>query len=619
MTAPREHRIVLRYFRLIIALVAVSASLLLISVYGRYASENAARNRVEQLHLRTLRLSSEISTRLPILRQAWSSAEIARPSAPSGGGEDLKSGRKVSSALHSIGQALDSIAELQDQIEGVAFQGAIERARGRFDGIREAIETGAPTAVQHEQLDVFELGIFQLDRLHSIAAEQLLKEITFAGARRARALAAGAAVVLVATGVFVWRLLTLLRARLKQYESTREALLKKERLLMQSQKMEALGALVGGVAHDFNNMLTAILGHAELLLDDMPESDPRRADLIEIRKAGESAAGLTRRLLAFSRADVAELRVVDLNPFIGDMEPLLRRLIRADISLIVEGGEDPCLVKVDDVQMEQILINLAMNASDAMPQGGTLSIRSSNIRVELADLLLPIPAGSYVRISVRDTGHGMRPDVRSRVFEPFFTTKEKGKGTGLGLSTVHGIVTKSQGYVFVESDRGSGTTFEIYLPRISEAEVPAGVDGPNTAAPRGVETVLLVEDEDQVREFTAAALRSAGYRVVVAANGADALRQCSTHGDTIHLILSDVVMPQMKGPELVERIRAQFPDITVVFMSGYSEEDILKSVRESGSPLVAKPFKPNHLLQVVRRELDKPGQRGQRGRFAENA
>ena len=384
------------------------------------------------------------------------------------------------------------------------------------------------------------------------------------------------------------------------------ALLDRERQLQQAAKMEALGTLVGGIAHDFNNLLTVILGYSESLQAKFAPQDPRRESLREIQTASERAVTLTRQLLSFSRHEPLELRVVDLNLLIRDMEPLLKRLIREDIFFVIDCGADKADVELDPTQFEQVMMNLVVNARDAMPEGGLLTIRTSIVFVAAGDLTRPgVGAGVYVRTSVEDTGCGIAPELRGRVFEPFFTTNERGSGTGLGLATVHGIVTKSDGQVLIESESGRGTRFEIYLPRCVRRPLEAGVESEAQVAWRGTETVLIVEDEYLVRDLAATGLREAGYQVLVADNGEDALRVCAEHGGEIDLMLTDVVMPGLRGPELAERVLDLHPDTRVILMSGYAEETALKGVIDKDMPFVAKPFTLQRLLEQIRCELDR--------------
>ena len=377
--------------------------------------------------------------------------------------------------------------------------------------------------------------------------------------------------------------------------------------LRQAQKMEAVGQLAGGVAHDFNNLLTAILGYANLMLDDLPQQDPMRQDLIEIQSAGERAASLTRQLLAFSRRQMLQPQVVDINTLVRQLEKLLRRLINEDVELVTALGADLVPVRVDPASVEQILVNLSVNARDAMPLGGRLTIETANVDLDDAYALThaTMAPGRYVMLAVGDTGQGMDEATRARVFEPFFTTKEQGKGSGLGLATVYGIVKQSGGYIWVYSEPDHGTVFKVYLPPVESrtTERPVEVDRRGDVKP-GWETVLLVEDEDAVRALAREVLRRHGYVVLVARHGVDALRMAERHTDDIHLLITDVVMPHMSGRETAERLTTVRPNMKVLFMSGYTDHALMHRELTPGAATLQKPFTPEAFARKVREVLD---------------
>ncbi|MGH7466881.1 MAG: ATP-binding protein [Longimicrobiales bacterium] len=387
---------------------------------------------------------------------------------------------------------------------------------------------------------------------------------------------------------------------------SQDALRKSEEQLRQAQKMEAVGQLAGGIAHDFNNLLTAIRGHAELLLGEMASQHPLRSDLEEINRAAERASTLTRQLLAFSRRQILQPRVLDLDVVVAEMERLLRRLIGEDIELVTSSAAANAFVRADRGQLEQVLMNLAVNARDAMPAGGRLTITADTVTLDESYVRLHPGArsGAYVRLSVCDTGTGMDAGTLLHVFEPFFTTKAVGKGTGLGLAMVYGIVKQSGGYIAVESETGMGTTFEIYLPRVCEE--PDVIREP-TAQPEpsdGAHTILLVEDEDAVRSLASRILRDRGYAVLEARDGAEALRIAETYKGSIHILLTDVVMPRMGGRELVERLTPSRPGMRVVYMSGYTNDALVHYgvLSGTGTWFLEKPFTPKTLtakLQAV--------------------
>ncbi len=386
---------------------------------------------------------------------------------------------------------------------------------------------------------------------------------------------------------------------------------KLEEQLWHAQKMEAVGQLAGGIAHDFNNLLTAILGYCSLVLDDLPAEGALRADVEEIRTAGERAASLTRQLLAFSRRQMLQPQIVDINALVVGLAKLLRRLMSEDIEVVTTVGNDVPVVRADPSSIEQLIVNLAVNARDAMRRGGRLTIDTAVVDLDesFAAAHFPMVAGRYVRLAVADTGIGMDAATRARIFEPFFTTKEQGKGVGLGLATVYGIVKQNGGYIWVESEPGRGTVFCVYLP---PAEVAASVRPPEAHATsdrrrRGWETVLLVEDEDAVRALAREVLRRHGYVVLEARHGLEALRVAERHPDEIHLLVSDVVMPHISGSELAKRLSADRPKMKVLFMSGYTDRPALQRDTTVVAPFVQKPFTPELLARKVRSVLDEKG------------
>jgi two-component system cell cycle sensor histidine kinase/response regulator CckA len=383
-----------------------------------------------------------------------------------------------------------------------------------------------------------------------------------------------------------------------------------EEQFRQAQRLEAVGRLAGGVAHDFNNILTAITGYAQLLLADFRENDPRRADLEEILAASQRATALTRQLLAFSRKQVLQPRVLDLNDVVQGLEKMLRRLIGEDVELAFAPAAGLRAVRADPGQIEQVLLNLAVNARDAMPGGGQLTIETANIELDAAYARdhAGVGPGAYVMLAVSDTGTGMDAETRSHIFEPFFTTKEPGKGTGLGLATVHGIVKQSGGHISVYSEPGRGTAFKIYLPRVESApESPsAEVGAPQPG--RAHETVLVVEDDRAVRDVVAATLIQHGYRVLQAPDGRTALKLAQKAAGQVHILLTDVVMPGMQGRELAQALAAEHSGLRVLYMSGYTDDAVIRNgVLEAGTPFLQKPFTTEALVLKVREVLDRRG------------
>ena len=393
-----------------------------------------------------------------------------------------------------------------------------------------------------------------------------------------------------------------MRGTLKTNEAQKQQL---EEQLRQSQKMEAIGRLAGGVAHDFNNLLTVIKGHGDIMLDRLQASDPMHKSAHQIHKAADRAASLTRQLLAFCRMQVLQPKILDLNTLVSEMCSLLKRLVREDISFRFRAGESLGRVKADPGQIEQVIMNLTVNACDAMPNGGKLTIETRNVTVdeELAKARAPMLPGNYVRLTVVDTGHGMDANTKARIFEPFFTTKEQGKGTGLGLATVYGVVKQSGGCIWVESEPGAGTSFEVYLPAVDQVPESPAKEEPLAAPVHRSEVVLLVEDEDGVRELASEFLKSAGYRVVTARDGREALAIFERSSEHIHVLVTDVVMPHMRGPELAQRLKALCSDLRIVYTSGYLDyhrgsADLL----EEGF-LLQKPFSRDTLVRKVSEAL----------------
>ena len=384
-----------------------------------------------------------------------------------------------------------------------------------------------------------------------------------------------------------------------------------EEQLRQAQKMEAVGRLAGGVAHDFNNLLTIVIGYSDLLLKKLTACDGMRLPVGEIKKAGERAALLTRQLLAFSRKQVLQPQILDLNSLLTNLDEMLQRVIGEDIELVTHLPSGPCRVKADPGQIEQVIMNLAVNARDAMPQGGQLTLEAANVELDSSyasshESVLP---GHYVMIAMSDTGIGMDAETQAHIFEPFFTTKEQGKGTGLGLATVHGIVKQSGGSIRVYSEPGKGTTFKVYLPRIDQAvEVIAPTNVPVDELSRGSETILLAEDEEAVRSFARGLLESRGYEVLEAKGAHEALEVGGRYKKRIHLLLTDVVMPHMSGAELVKHLAPLHPETKVLYMSGYADHAVVHhGLLDPGTVFLQKPFTPHTLARKLREVLDSVG------------
>jgi PAS domain S-box-containing protein len=378
--------------------------------------------------------------------------------------------------------------------------------------------------------------------------------------------------------------------------------------LQQAQKMEAVGMLAGGIAHDFNNLLTIINGYSQMLLGGLPQDDENRSSVEQIMKAGERAAELTRQLLTFSRRQVVRPKALDLNTVIASTAVMLRRLIGEHIELRIVEGPGLAKVHADSGQLEQVILNLAVNSRDAMPTGGTLILETQNVDLEepYAGPHTTLDPGRYAMLAVTDTGVGMDAKTRSHLFEPFFTTKEQGRGTGLGLSTVYSIVKQSRGEIVVYSEPGHGTCVKVYFPSVTETATEDQVEDAAEKTRPGSETILLVEDEEAVRKLVRRTLERQGYHLLVAAGGADAVRIAEQHRGPIHLLITDVVMPQMSGRETAERLKALRPGLHVLYVSGYTETTVARTGGlAAGELFLQKPFTPLALVRRVRELLDR--------------
>ncbi len=380
-----------------------------------------------------------------------------------------------------------------------------------------------------------------------------------------------------------------------------------EEQFLQSQKVQALGQLAGGVAHDFNNILTAIIGYSDLILREMPETNPLHDNAKDIRKAADRAASLTRQLLAFSRRQVLQPIVLNMNEVVADMDRMLRRLLKGGVKLTTVGHAEIGMVKADPNQIEQVILNLVVNARDALPQGGHIIVETDNVHLA-ENHFHEVPAGEYVLLTVSDNGTGMTPEVKARLFEPFFTTKEKGQGTGLGLATCMGIIKQSGGHVSVYSEPGQGTTFKVYLPRVHELQEEKAEATPAPKAPDGSARLLLVEDEPMLRDLAEIVLRDLGYDVITAANGREALELVEKNPEMkLDLMVTDVVMPEMGGPELADHILKIRPQTRILFTSGFTEDAIVQTGKlDEGIDFIQKPYSVDSLGQKVHRILQVP-------------
>ena len=561
----------------------------------------------------TVAFSLNIDHRVVLIDGSVRIVNLQGKPVPSGNGSDIK----VIGVLHDIThriRAIDALRESEDRFRGAFGDAPIGMALTGIDGGWLQVNPALCNMLGYDEAELARTSLQELAYAEDHAVD---------GAQRARLLAGKVDSYQVEkryvhkAGHLVWGLLNVSLVRdtrgapryfisqLQDITSFREL----ENQFHQSQKMEAVGRLAGGIAHDFNNLLTAILGHAELLLRRMDGESEHRNQVAVIQKSAKRAATLTRQLLVFSRKQFMQPKIIDLSAVVGNMEEMLRRLIGEDIELVTVFDPSLGFIKADAGQLEQVIMNLVVNARDAMPDGGKLTVATANVDLSAADTRSAplVPGGSYVTLIVKDTGVGINEAVRSQIFDPFFTTKEQDKGTGLGLSTVYGIVKQSDGDITVDSQPGKGTTIKVHLPQVSEE--PAAADEAGRAMHRealsGSETILLVEDEPEVRELVREVLDEYGYNVVEAGNGIEALAISAGHEAPIDLILTDIVMPQMSGNDLVERLLAERSGIKVLFMSGYTGDSRIK-VDElfPAAAFLTKPFSPRNLTLKIREVLD---------------
>lgn len=507
------------------------------------------------------------------------------------GSGDVQAG-KAAGLLYAIESDLAELHELHHtagdhQADPVSHR--IDRLFVRFSA---AVRSGDDDSELGTLLDVLRLNIRQHGRLHGIEVNAEMARFTESSERRLQLLSLLILAIGLVSAMLVWRIVDMIKKTLRAHVEMEHELRETEQRVQQMQRVEALGQLVGGVAHDFNNLLTAIQGNTELLLDELPEKHLFEAK--EIEKSADRAASLTRRLMAFARRQPMDFQSVELNQLVRGMELMLRRLISEQIELVVSLSDDAAVVHADPAQLEQVIMNLVLNARDAMPEGGKLTVS------------ITAAADERWAITVADTGMGMDSAVQDKMFEPFFTTKGRRRGTGLGLSSSHGIVRKSGGEFRVQSAPGKGTTITVLLPAEKPTSHPV-VPEPRPQLAGGDETILLVEDEQQIRRLTASALGRLGYQVISAPDGHEALRICREYPQRIHLILSDVIMPGLNGRELVDAALRFRPSTRVIFMSGYTEDVVLKSgVTGIDYPLVQKPFVIADLAALIRETLTEP-------------
>ncbi|MEM7233342.1 MAG: ATP-binding protein [Planctomycetota bacterium] len=590
----KNRRQILSLVYKVIATLLIAALLLVGLVSVRFAITEDIHDRVEHYHIVTVTLTGEIADSIGQLR-----AEL-------GGNSGQIMEGLLPPAIDEIGSHLDSVESLQRLYDLTEYRGCLARTRDRFEVLRSLMSSRAASAeALASALRSLLLSNRQLQLLHVAEMERVQQDL-FASSRRLKLYLTGSIlIVLLATWRLLSRTLRLLRERLREHAETAEALVQRERELQHSRKLQALGTLVGSVAHDFNNFLSVVLANADALIGSFPEDDPRKSNALEIQQSTVRAAELVRRLLAFSRPEMVEPSDLDLNHIIRECETLLRRLLNVDTRLEIEFDSALEAIRADRVQIEQILLNLVANARDAMPDGGRLRIRT-----ELASVTVgsptendPIDPGAYCLLTIEDTGVGIDRELIDKIFEPFFTTKSLDHGTGLGLSTVYGIVTSSNGQVRVESQPGEGSRFRIYFPSLGyRVKSQSGEVVPREAKPASG-TLLFVEDQPELRSLTSQALRQAGYTVLDASDPLDAKEIFLEDPGGVDLVVTDVIMPGLSGPRLVSELRRARPDLRVVYTSGYSGDSDQLELSNSSDPYLHKPFHLEALLRVIETQL----------------
>ncbi len=598
---------VLRYVYAILAVVAITVSAVLVSLYVAQQEELETRDRVQFIHLDSVEESTELAREARELREQVLD-HLNATTADQPGEAGIRSVQiGYSGVLQSMRSRLLQLSTLVEQSDDEIFALTLQRLSDRFGEIDRSLRSSGPTREVIISIDVLSSTIEQYDRLHQIAADRELRELADRQLARPRFL--GVLLLCLALGALAaWYLLRSLRAALQRQVATELALAESQERLHHIQKLDALGRLVGGIAHDFNNWLTVILGHAGMLRDKAAGNERLEAGLDEISQAGEQAAALTRQLLAFSRRQQFQPRVLNLNELIQGMEEMLQRVINRGIRLSFSYADDLVDVEVDPDQMQQVILNLVNNARDAMPDGGLLSVTTEKALVGPAGVeVAGVPDGEYARLVVSDTGIGMDAETRQRASEPFFTTKEEGRGTGLGLSMVQGIVTNSDGHMFIESHEGAGSKIIIYFPRAERSQAAVSDLSTRTTLQDGLETVLVVEDNDQVRRLVESGLTSLGYRVLATRGGSSGLDICRAESEGIDIILSDVVMPETSGPRFMSAATRLQPDALPIYMSAYTKDEVLRFRRghsEANIPLITKPFEIEALSRLIREQLD---------------
>ncbi|NNF15287.1 MAG: response regulator [Gammaproteobacteria bacterium] len=602
---------ILRYFYGMMAISVTAAIVALGALYLVEEDESRTRDRVLFFHLKAAEETELI----------YREYRSLLPSASAGFSDNLKPGSfstndtpslprpDVQGTLRDMWSHVERLRELHVRFDGEDFFATLQRVTDRLAKMVDSVANSPQPVLSENDLLMLGRGLEQLKRQHDIAIADALGSLDVIADRSFPFLAIVTLLVTI-TGLVTWFSVRQMRVSMLRQADIEQALSDSQERMHHMQKLEALGQLVGGVAHDFNNLLTAILGHASLLLDKSSNGDPTRLSASQIRQAAEQAATLTRQLLAFSRNEPAEVQVFNLNELICEMDDMLRRLIGEDIELDTHYADKLNPVELDPGQMRQVILNLVVNARDAMPDGGRISIITGNTSSASSNAgggtnsSHPEAAHRQVKLVVADTGMGMDSDTCSRIFEPYFTTKEKGRGTGLGLSTVHGIVTAAGGNISVSSLPGNGSRFEILLPASKDISATPVAKEQRADNISGCENVLIVEDEEQIRTLLEKGLARLGYHVLTAPDARSGLEICKNNSDPIDVIVSDVIMPHTNGAEFLNEARQYQPSAAGIFMSGYTDDILQKSgTTLSDIPLLTKPFEIGVLATLIRTSI----------------
>ncbi|MDJ0908828.1 MAG: ATP-binding protein [Woeseiaceae bacterium] len=592
---------VFRYVYAMIGIVVIGAAGIIVALISAQQTDRDARDRITAFHIRSTSIVEQLRRENQFLSEELMLLEPIDDIHLPAGVEHLHP--DLNARLRTMSILVDRLKNLQSLYGDIAFEGTLTRIDDRLDTIIALMAADDARARQFAAVSMLDLALNQFYRQHSIAEDILLSRIEMSSERQMPLLMTVFA-ILMFSGLAAWVAIRMLKSSIERRVSAEEALAQSQQRIYQMQKLEALGLLVGGVAHDFNNLLTAILGQAGLVLDTEDCDGDVRDSLEEIIEAATQASNLTRQLLAFSRPEAQELRVLNLGDVVLSMTGMLRRLLGENVVLQVHAEPGLQAVEVDPTQIRQVILNLAINARDAMPRGGTLTVTVDNLAVEQNDRAANVPKGDYVRMLVADTGVGMDEETQQRLFEPFYTTKAKARGTGLGLSTVHGIVTAADGHILVTSRPGMGSVFELRLPATQKQVESSEPEEPSHEEVAGTETVLVVEDERQIRKFISSGLATLGYHVISAPSAAAGIEVCEKEHDGIDVIVSDVIMPGMNGADFVYEALKLHPDAVALFISGYAGDVLADSgVEELDIPMLQKPFDIRTLASLIRTEL----------------